>query len=73
MTVKDGMISFRVQKNRIHYTPLIMVTLEDPSHADILKEYVYQLTSLKFDVKNTPIEYWFINKNKAPLVEYVEE
>ena len=72
-TVKDGMISFRVQKNRIHYTPLIIVTLEDPSHADILKKYVYQLTSLKFDVQHTPIEYWFINKNKAPLVEYVEE
>jgi phenylacetate-CoA ligase len=72
-TVKDGMISFRVQKNRIHYTPVIIVTLEDPSHADILKKHVYQLTSLRFDVQHAPIEYWFINKNKAPLVEYVED
>jgi hypothetical protein len=67
------MISFRVQKNRIHYTPVIIVTLEDPSHADILKKHVYQLTSLRFDVQHAPIEYWFINKNKAPLVEYVED
>lgn len=72
-TVKDGMISIRVRKNRINYTPTIMVTLEDPSHTDILKEYVYQLTSLKFDVQHAPVEYWFVNKNKAPLVEYVED
>lgn len=72
-TVKDGMIAFRVQKNRIHYTPRIVVTLEDPSHASTLEKYVYQLTSLKFEVQHTPIEYWFINKNKTTLVEYVEE
>jgi phenylacetate-CoA ligase len=72
-TIKDGMISIRVRKNRINYTPVIIVTLEDPAHAESLKKYVYQMTSIKFDVQHAPIEYWFINKNKAPLIEYVED
>ncbi len=72
-TVKDGMMSIRVQRNRIHYTPVILATLNNAEHVDQLRDFVYRATSIKFDVQHMPIEYWFTNKNKAPLVEYVEE
>lgn len=72
-TVKDGMMSIRVQRNRVHYTPAVLVTLESPGNTIQLAEFLHRNTSIKFEVMHVPIEHWFANKNKAPLVEYVEE
>ncbi len=69
--VNDGLITFMIAKNTIHYKPTILIASEDTSvHRDI-EDFLRNNTFVNFKVESAPKEFWFKNKNKAKIVEYV--